>query len=115
VKEVAPSVQIVGVEAEGANFLQRSLQAGERIIMPNANRFTDDVGIRAVGEENFRLCKDFVDKVITVSTDEICAAIKGVFGDTRALMEPVGKNNRNIFFHAGFLFSFVCCCCCFLM
>ncbi|DBA00602.1 TPA: hypothetical protein N0F65_007731 [Lagenidium giganteum] len=90
VKEVAPSVSIIGVEPCGANFLQESLQSGERVAFASVNRFTDEVGVRAVGEENYRLCKDMVDDVVTVTTDEICSAIKDVFGDTRSLMEPIG-------------------------
>ncbi|CAI5747203.1 unnamed protein product [Peronospora destructor] len=90
VKEVAPDVKIIGVEAESANLLEKSLQQGLPVVFPNANRFTDKVGIKTIGTENFRLCKDLVDEVITVSTDEICSAIKDVFGDTRSLMEPTG-------------------------
>lgn len=90
VKEVAPSVKIIGVETDGANLLQESLKRGERVTFAAVNRFTEEVGIRSIGEENFRLCREFVDDVVTVSTDEICAAIKDVFGDTRSLMEPTG-------------------------
>lgn len=90
VKDVAPSVKIIGVETEGANLLQESLKRGERVTFSNVNRFTEEVGIKSIGEENFRLCKDLVDDVVTVTTDEICAAIKDVFGDTRLLMEPTG-------------------------
>ncbi|CAI5700417.1 unnamed protein product [Peronospora effusa] len=90
VKEVAPDVKIIGVEAESANLLEISLQQGLPVAFSSVNRFTDEVGIKSIGTENFRLCKDLVDEVITVSTDEICSAIKDVFGDTRSLMEPTG-------------------------
>lgn len=96
VKDVAPSVKIIGVETEGANLLQESLKRGERVIFSNVNRFTEEVGIKSIGEENFRLCKDLVDDVVTVTTDEICAAIKDVFGDTRSLMEPTGKERSRM-------------------
>jgi threonine dehydratase len=90
VKEVAPSVRIIGVEPEGANLLEASLHANERVSFSVVNRFTDDVGVRVMGKENFRLCKELVDDVVQVTTDEICSAIKDVFGDTRSLMEPLG-------------------------
>uniref|UniRef100_A0AAV1UV99 Threonine dehydratase n=1 Tax=Peronospora matthiolae TaxID=2874970 RepID=A0AAV1UV99_9STRA len=90
VKEVAPDVKIIGVEAEGANILAQSLQQGSPATLMSVNRFTEEVGIKKIGTENYRLCKDLVDEVITVSTDEICSAIKDVFGDTRSLMEPTG-------------------------
>ncbi|KAI9916349.1 hypothetical protein PsorP6_018122 [Peronosclerospora sorghi] len=89
-KEVAPNVKIIGVEAEGANLLEVSLQQNCRVAFPSVNRFTEEVGLKCLGKENFRLCKDLVDDVVTVSTDEICSAIKDVFGDTRSLMEPTG-------------------------
>lgn len=90
IKEVAPSVKVIGVEAEGANILEESLKYGERRAFPLVNRFTEEVGIQSLGVENFRLCKNLVDEIVTVSTDEICSAIKDVFGDTRSLMEPSG-------------------------
>ncbi|KAF1779462.1 protein of unknown function DUF4414 [Phytophthora cactorum] len=87
---VAPDVKVIGVEAEGANLLEKSLKEGSPVTIPSVNRFTEEVGIKTIGSENFRLCKDLVDEVVTVSTDEICSAIKDVFGDTRSLMEPTG-------------------------
>ena len=89
VKEIAPHVKII-VVAEGANILEQSLQQGSPATLTSVNRFTEEVGIKRIGTENYRLCKDLVDEVITVSTDEICAAIKDVFSDTRSLMEPTG-------------------------
>lgn len=98
VKEVAPSVKIIGVETEGATLLQESRKQQQLVTFTNPNRFADDVGIRSLGVENYRLCKDLVDEVITVSTDEICAAIKNIFGDTRSLMEPCGtKSSKELF------------------
>ncbi|KAI9919579.1 hypothetical protein PsorP6_017780 [Peronosclerospora sorghi] len=79
-KEVAPNVKIIGVEAEGANLLEVSLQQNSRS------------GLKSLGKENFCLCKDLVDDVVTVSTDEICSAIKDVFGDTRSHMEPTAND-----------------------
>ncbi|KAF4320142.1 hypothetical protein BBO99_00005258 [Phytophthora kernoviae] len=90
VKEVAPMVKVIGVEAEGANLLGESLKQGSPVTFSSINRFTEEVGIQKLGTENFRLCKTLVDEVVTVSTDEICSAIKDVFGDTRSLMEPTG-------------------------
>ncbi|KAI9919351.1 hypothetical protein PsorP6_017564 [Peronosclerospora sorghi] len=89
-KEVAPNVKIIGVKSEGANLLEVSLQQNSRVAFPSVNRFSEEVGLKSLGNENFRLCKDLVDDVVTVSTDEICSAIKDVFGDTPSLMEPTG-------------------------
>lgn len=96
IKEVAPAIKLIGVEAEGANLLDESMKKGSIVTLPNVNRFTEEVGIRKIGSENFRLCKDVVDEIITVSTDEICIAIKDVFGDTRSLVEPTGMSSVQI-------------------
>lgn len=90
VKQIAPNVSIIGVEESGANLLQASLEAKGRIRFTNVNCFTNDVAMKELGQENFRICANFVDEVITVTTDEICSAIRDVFGDTRSLMEPLG-------------------------
>lgn len=90
VKRIAPNVSIIGVEESGANLLQESCKAKKRVRFTNVNCFTNDVAMKQIGQENFRICTDLVDKVITVSTDEICSAIRDVFEDTRSLMEPLG-------------------------
>ncbi|KAI9908897.1 hypothetical protein PsorP6_014765 [Peronosclerospora sorghi] len=92
-KAVAPDVKIIGVEAEGANILEVSLQQNSRVAFPSVNRFTEEKGLKSLGKDDFRLCKDLVDDVVNVSTDEKCSAIKDVFGDTRSLMEPTDPYN----------------------
>ncbi|KAI9906051.1 hypothetical protein PsorP6_014412 [Peronosclerospora sorghi] len=92
-KEVAPNVKIIGVEAEGANLLEVSLQQNSRVAFPSVNRFTEEAELKSLGKENFRLCKDLVDDVVTVSMDEICSAIRDVFGDTHSLMDPTDPYN----------------------
>jgi threonine dehydratase len=67
-----------------------ALAAGERIILNQVGLFADGVAVRQAGEETFRLCRELLDEVITVSTDEICAAVKDIFEDTRAIAEPSG-------------------------
>mmetsp|Transcript_49353 Transcript_49353/g.116298 ORF Transcript_49353/g.116298 Transcript_49353/m.116298 type:complete len:605 (-) Transcript_49353:582-2396(-) len=90
VKRLRPSIKIIGVEPTGANALYLSLKAGERVTLDNVDTFADGVAVRMVGEETFRLCKDLVDEVILVDTDETCVAIKDVFEDTRSITEPSG-------------------------
>lgn len=90
VKRLAPHVKIIGVETYDANAMVQSLAAGKRIILNDVGLFADGAAIREVGEETFRVCQEVVDEVIQVTTDEICAAIKDIFEDTRSIVEPAG-------------------------
>ncbi|KIV94446.1 threonine ammonia-lyase, biosynthetic [Exophiala mesophila] len=90
VKRIAPHVKIIGVEASDANALVESLKVGKRVLLKEVGLFADGAAVKTVGEETFRLCQEVVDEVVQVSTDEICAAIKDVFEDTRSVLEPAG-------------------------
>ena len=90
VKRVRPSVRIIGVEPVDAAAMARSLKAGRRVTLDHVGLFADGVAVKEVGRETFRLCKELVDDVVLVDTDEMCAAIKDVFEDTRVVLEPAG-------------------------
>ena len=90
VKRVRPSVRIVGVEPADADAMTRSLKAGRRIKLEHVGLFADGVAVKEVGRETFRLCRQLVDEMVRVGTDEMCAAIKDVFEDTRVVLEPAG-------------------------
>ena len=90
IKSIRPEVRIIGVEPEDADAMARSLRAGRRIRLQHAGIFADGVAVRQVGQETFRLARKFVDDVLVVSNDEICAAIKDIFEDTRSIVEPAG-------------------------
>ncbi len=90
VKSLWPQVEIIGVEPYDAAAMKLSLEAGERIQLPNVGLFADGVAVRQVGKLTFSLAQMHVDAMVTVSTDEICAAIKDVFEDTRSILEPAG-------------------------
>nr|CCA21058.1 unnamed protein product [Albugo laibachii Nc14] len=90
IKQIRPSVRVIGVEALDAPGMTTSLAAGRRIALPHVGLFADGAAVKLVGKETFRLCEQYVDEMITVSTDEICAAIKATFQDTRVILEPAG-------------------------
>src|SRR6266705_2258748 len=90
VKRVRPSIRIVGVEPVDAAAMTKSLQRGKRIRLDHVGLFADGVAVKQVGKETFRLCRELLDGVILVDTDQICAAIKDVFEDTRTILEPAG-------------------------
>lgn len=90
VKALYPDVKIIGVEPEDAACLHAALRAKERVILDQVGIFADGVAVRQIGEEPFRLAKDLVDDVVLANTDEICAAIKHMFDDTRSITEPAG-------------------------
>ncbi len=90
VKFLRPDVKVFGVEPDDAASMAEAIAAGSRVILNQVGLFADGVAVRQAGEETFRLCKDLLDGVIRVSTDEICAAVKDIFEDTRAVAEPSG-------------------------
>jgi threonine dehydratase len=90
VKQVYPRVKIIGVEPEDAAAMHESLRAGQRVTLERVGLFADGVAVRRVGEETFALARRYVDEVVLVNTDQICAAIQDVFEDTRAILEPAG-------------------------
>lgn len=90
IKQLRPEIKIIGVEPEDADAMERSLKAGKRITLDQVGIFADGVAVRTVGQETLRLAQRFVDEIILVSNDEICAAIKDIFEDTRSIMEPAG-------------------------
>jgi len=89
-KRLRPEIRIIGVEPVDAAAMKASLDAGERVLLKTVGGFADGVAVRQVGVETFRICRELVDDIVLVSTDEICAAIKDVFEDTRTILEPAG-------------------------
>ena len=90
VKYLRPEIKIIGVEPDDSNCLQAAMAAGERVVLPQVGLFVDGVAVAQIGEHTFAVCRHYVDEVITVSTDEVCAAIKDIFDDTRSITEPAG-------------------------
>src|SRR5687767_4590658 len=90
IKRVRPSIRVVGVEPVDADAMTRSLKAGRRIKLDHVGLFADGVAVKEVGRETFRLCRGLVDEMVLADTDEMCAAIKDVFEDTRVVLEPAG-------------------------
>ncbi len=90
IKEIWPKVKIIGVEPEDADAMTKSLNKSEIIELSSVGLFADGVAVKKVGKKTFDIGKKYIDKMITVNTDEICAAIKDVFEDTRSILEPAG-------------------------
>jgi threonine dehydratase len=89
-KRLRPGIKVIGVEPADAAAMKASLDAGRRVRLDSVGGFADGVAVKRVGEETFRLCRQLVDEIVLVDTDEICAAIKDVFEDTRTILEPAG-------------------------
>lgn len=90
VKRVRPEVKLIGVNTVDSTSMTTSLQTGERTEMAEVGLFSDGTSVKLIGKENFRICQKYVDDMILVSNDEICAAIKDVYDDTRSILEPAG-------------------------
>ena len=89
-KQLKPSIKLIAVESEESACLKAGLEAGKPVELPSVGIFADGVAVKIMGQETFRLCQQYVDDVITVTNDEICAAIKDIFDDTRVIAEPAG-------------------------
>jgi threonine dehydratase len=90
IKALRPEIKVIGVQTEDSDAMKRSLSAGRRVQLHDVGLFSDGTAVRLVGEETFKLCRRYVDEVIAVDTDALCAAIKDVFQDTRSILEPAG-------------------------
>lgn len=90
VKTLRPEVLVIGVEPADSDAMHRSLEAGRRIELDRVGIFADGVAVKKVGKQNFAICRELVDTVVRVSTDEICSGIKTVYQATRSIVEPAG-------------------------
>ena len=90
IKQLRPQVRVIGVECEDSAAMHAALQAGQRVRLRQIGLFADGTAVRRVGAETFRLAQAYVDEILVVSIDAVCAAIKDLFEDTRAMMEPAG-------------------------
>lgn len=90
IKAVDPGIQVIGVEPDDSAAMRESLAAGKPVVLDHVGIFADGVAVRRVGDETFRLCRELVDDIVTVDTDQICAGIRDIFEDTRSIVEPAG-------------------------
>jgi len=90
IKAMRPEIKIIGVEAEDSDAMAKSLAADERIVLEQVGLFADGAAVKQVGEHTFAICQQYVDEMIVVDNDAVCAAIKDVFEDTRSILEPAG-------------------------
>jgi threonine dehydratase len=90
VKQVRPDIRVIGVQTTDSDAMRRSLAAGRRVELAEVGLFSDGTAVKKVGEETFRLCRQFVDDIILVDNDALCAAIKDIYEDTRVTLEPAG-------------------------
>lgn len=90
IKYLRPEIKVIGVEAEDSACLKAALEAGERVTLEQVGVFAEGVAVARIGEVPFSIMRDLVDDVITVNTDEMCAAVKDTFEETRAVSETSG-------------------------
>ncbi len=90
IKAVRPEIKVIGVQTNDSDAMLRSVKAGKRVELAEVGLFADGTAVKLVGEETFRLARELVDDFVVVDTDEVCAAIKDVFQDTRSILEPSG-------------------------
>src|SRR5207247_11377167 len=90
VNSVIPEVKVIGVEPVDSDAMNRAIKAGKPVSLENPGLFADGVAVRQVGRYTFPIVQSTVEAIVTVSNDEICAAIKDIFDDTRTIVEPAG-------------------------
>ncbi|MBP6898971.1 MAG: threonine ammonia-lyase, biosynthetic [Burkholderiaceae bacterium] len=90
IKAVRPEIKVIGVQTKDSDAMYRSVQAGKRVTLADVGLFSDGTAVKLVGEETFRVARALVDDYVLVDTDEVCAAMKDVFQDTRSILEPAG-------------------------
>jgi threonine dehydratase len=90
IKAVRPEIRVIGVQTRDSDAMVQSVKAGKRVSLPDVGLFSDGTAVKLVGKETFRITRALVDDFVVVDTDEVCAAIKDVFQDTRSILEPAG-------------------------
>lgn len=90
IKARRPDVRVIGVQASDADAMARALDAGERVVLDEVGLFADGTAVKQVGTQTFSLCQQYLDDVLRVDTDAICAAIRDIYQDTRSIPEPSG-------------------------
>ena len=90
VKATSPEIKVIGVEHDRAASMYQAMTSGQRTVLDHVDIFADGAAVRQAGEETFRICRELVDEILPVSVDEICAAVKDIFEDTRSIPEPAG-------------------------
>jgi len=90
IKQLMPQIKVIAVESEDSACLKAALEAGHPVDLPRVGLFAEGVAVKRIGSETFRLCQEYIDDIITVDSDAICAAMKDLFEDVRAVAEPSG-------------------------
>lgn len=90
VKYLRPDIKVIAVESTESACLAAAMKAGRRVTLPHVGIFADGVAVAQIGKHTWQVCKDHIDECITVTPDELCAAIKDIFDDTRSVAEPAG-------------------------
>ncbi|BAN98784.1 threonine dehydratase, biosynthetic [Plautia stali symbiont] len=90
IKQLMPQIKVIAVESQDSACLKAALDAGEPVDLPRVGLFAEGVAVKRIGSETFRLCKEYIDDIVTVDSDAICAAMKDLFEDVRAVAEPSG-------------------------
>ncbi len=89
-KEVSPNTKIIGVEPLGAASMKESLLKNEVVTLEDIDKFVDGAAVQRVGDKTFEICKQKLDKVITVPEGEVCTNILRLYNEDAIVVEPAG-------------------------
>lgn len=89
-KAMSPETVIIGIEPEGAPAMQKSIELGEIITLPKIDKFVDGAAVQRVGDITFEICREVLDRVITIPEGMICGTILKMYNEQAIVVEPAG-------------------------
>ncbi len=90
IKSLKPHCKVYGVQAAGAASMVHALQEGEPAALNTAKTIADGIAVKKAGELTYQLCRDYVDDVVTVTDDEVSAAILTLIEQQKLIAEGAG-------------------------
>ena len=90
IKSENPDIKVIGVEPDDAACLDLAIKNNKRLSLKEVGLFADGVAVKQIGKLTFSLIREWLDDVVTVSVDEMCAAVQDTFQETRTIPEPAG-------------------------
>ena len=88
--QLSPQTTLIGVEPTGAPAMYNSLRAGEVVTLDTIDSFVDGAAVRRVGEHNFPIVRDTVDRVELVDEGKICGVMLDLYNEDGLVVEPAG-------------------------
>jgi threonine dehydratase len=90
IKSLNPKIKVYGVQSTGAPSMANSIEENKIITLPSVSTIADGIAVKEPGKLTFELCSKYVDKVVTVSDDQVSAAILALIEKQKMIAEGAG-------------------------